>query len=243
MLALAPFGAGGCAVNRQRWSCSRRRAGAAAELAARLPRRAGARAALFRVECGAVLHLGRRWSRLGLLRRRFAPVAAALGAACLINLAPYYGYETKPRWDLVAERPRRFRPGPATSSCSTAIIRVWCCRFLRPERVLTSIGIILTWRMPEAIKLASGHIFGRSMAGSGRPRRNGARRPISQRACRLGPARQRKVGRALHRPVALPSERTPSPKTRGPGMRPRGRGVQQHPTSPDHVPPQPPGLT
>ena len=40
----------------------------------------------------------------GLRGWRFAGGAAALGALCLINLSPYYGDETKPRWDLLAAR-------------------------------------------------------------------------------------------------------------------------------------------
>lgn len=41
------------------------------------------------------------------LRPALLPAAAlvvALMAACLVNLAPYYRYETKPRWDLAAEQ-------------------------------------------------------------------------------------------------------------------------------------------
>lgn len=40
----------------------------------------------------------------GLRGWRFAGCAAALGALCLVNLSPYYGAETKPRWDLLAAR-------------------------------------------------------------------------------------------------------------------------------------------
>ncbi|HTT78650.1 MAG TPA: glycosyltransferase family 39 protein, partial [Stellaceae bacterium] len=35
---------------------------------------------------------------------RFAACAAALAAACLINLSPYYHAETKPRWDVAVDR-------------------------------------------------------------------------------------------------------------------------------------------
>ncbi|HTZ78015.1 MAG TPA: hypothetical protein VMC10_08910 [Stellaceae bacterium] len=38
----------------------------------------------------------------GLSRRRFAAAAAVLGILGFLNLAPYYGAETKPRWDLAA---------------------------------------------------------------------------------------------------------------------------------------------
>lgn len=44
-----------------------------------------------------------RFFRERLSRQRFAALALALAAACLVNLAPYYAYETKPRWDLAAK--------------------------------------------------------------------------------------------------------------------------------------------
>ena len=63
--------------------------------------------------------------------RRFAAATAVLGAACLVNLIPYYDYETKPRWDLVAAQlaPRHSR---AMWSCSTAITPIPCFRFSPP---------------------------------------------------------------------------------------------------------------
>jgi hypothetical protein len=43
---------------------------------------------------------------------RFAAAAAALTAACAVNLLPYYHYETKPRWDLlVARLAAKAKPG------------------------------------------------------------------------------------------------------------------------------------
>ncbi len=60
-----------------------------------VPRYVGWSAAPFFVLAGAGLG--------GLSVGRFAGGAAALAAACLINLSPYYRDETKPRWDLAVE--------------------------------------------------------------------------------------------------------------------------------------------
>ena len=95
---------------------------------------------------------------------RFAPIAAALGAACLINLAPYYGYETKPRWDLLAsDLAASAKPGDVVvldSPYSRLVLSFFAAR-----AGLDQHRVILTWRMPEAVKLASGHnlwaVYGR----------------------------------------------------------------------------------
>jgi mannosyltransferase len=43
---------------------------------------------------------------------RLAALAGMLGAACFVNLVPYYDYETKPRWDQLAARlATKIQPG------------------------------------------------------------------------------------------------------------------------------------
>jgi mannosyltransferase len=48
----------------------------------------------------------------GISWRAFAASSTVLAAACLVNLLPYYGYETKPRWDIAArELAEMAKPG------------------------------------------------------------------------------------------------------------------------------------
>jgi mannosyltransferase len=97
---------------------------------------------------------------------RFASLTAALGTICLINLSPYYGYETKPRWDLVVTKIAAFaRPGDvvlANSYYAYSVLSVFAARAGLDQR-----HIKLTWLMPEAVaKTAPGHdvwaVYGRS---------------------------------------------------------------------------------
>lgn len=117
---------------------------------------------------------------------RFAALAGLLGAVCLLNLAPYYQFETKPRWDLLAERlAARARPGDVVlvnDYYGYYVFSVFAAR-----AGLTDHQVKVTWRLPEAAKLAAGHdlwvvygrtgqaamepleLYRRSLAGLGRP--------------------------------------------------------------------------
>ncbi len=97
--------------------------------------------------------------------RYFAPAAAALSIACLVNLAPYYGDETKPRWDLVAAQlAAAARPGDVVlldSYYSYSVLSVFAAR-----AGLADHGVSLTWDLPQALREAPGHdlwaVYGRA---------------------------------------------------------------------------------
>jgi mannosyltransferase len=96
---------------------------------------------------------------------RFVPATAMLGAACLINLSPYYGYETKPRWDLLAARlAAAAQPGDVVlldNYYSYSVLSVFASR-----TGLADHQVILTWSLAEAARLAAGHdlwaVYGRT---------------------------------------------------------------------------------
>ena len=110
---------------------------------------------------------------LGRLRGpRFAAVAASLGAAALINLAPYYGYETKPRWDLLAAKlATTARPGDVVllnSYYAYSMLSVFAVRAGLDER-----RVKLTWQLSEAAQIAPGRdvwaVYGRTGQNSRQP--------------------------------------------------------------------------
>lgn len=97
--------------------------------------------------------------------RRFAFASAILGAAGLTNLVPYYGYETKPRWDLVAKRlAAKARPGDVVlvnSYYAYSILSVFAAQAGLDEH-----RVKLTWELPQAEQIPPGRdvwaIFGRT---------------------------------------------------------------------------------
>ncbi|HJU16084.1 MAG TPA: hypothetical protein VJ770_06410, partial [Stellaceae bacterium] len=99
---------------------------------------------------------------------RFAAATAALLAACAVNLAPYYHYETKPRWDLLAARvAAAAKPGDlvlVNKGYSYYVFSVFA------ERAgLAARGIRLARHIGEAERLAPGHdvwaVYGRTGQG------------------------------------------------------------------------------
>jgi mannosyltransferase len=100
---------------------------------------------------------------------RFAAATAMLGAACLVNLIPYYGYETKPRWDLLAAQlAAAAQPGDVVlldSYYSYSVLAVFAARAGLDDHRVT-----LTWNLPEAARLAPGHdlwaVYGRTGQGA-----------------------------------------------------------------------------
>ncbi len=84
---------------------------------------------------------------------RFAALATALGVVCLINLIPYYGYETKPRWDLVATKLAAIaHPGDVVlvnSYYGYSVLSVFAARAGLDQR-----HVKLTWLLPEAVEPA-----------------------------------------------------------------------------------------
>lgn len=102
---------------------------------------------------------------------RFAVAAAALTAACAINLFPYYGYETKPRWDLLAARlAAKAKPGDVVlvnRGYSYYVFEVFAQRVGLARR---GIGIARhVAEAKEAERLAPGHniwaVYGRTGQG------------------------------------------------------------------------------
>ncbi len=97
--------------------------------------------------------------------RRFAAAAAGLAAACLVNLTPYYGYETKPRWDLLAAQlAAAAQPGDVVlldNYYSYSVLSAFAA-----QAGLDDHRIALTWSLPEAARLAPGHdlwaVYGRT---------------------------------------------------------------------------------
>jgi mannosyltransferase len=96
---------------------------------------------------------------------RFAALATALGAVGLINLIPYYGYETKPRWDLVATKLAAIsHPGDVVlvnSYYAYTVLSIFADRVGLDAR-----HVKLTWLLPEAVKIAPDQdvwaVYGRS---------------------------------------------------------------------------------
>lgn len=105
---------------------------------------------------------------VGLGRMALAPFAALaplLVAVCLTNLLPYYNFEAKPRWDLLAsELAAEARPGDVVllnSYYSYSVLAVFAAR-----AGLANGGVALSWQLPQAAALASGHdlwaVYGRA---------------------------------------------------------------------------------
>jgi mannosyltransferase len=87
---------------------------------------------------------------------RFAALAGTLGAACLVNLAPYYNYETKPRWDRLAERlASKAQPGDVV--LLNDYYSYYVFSVFAPRTGLADGRVKLTWQLPEALRLAAGH--------------------------------------------------------------------------------------
>jgi mannosyltransferase len=101
----------------------------------------------------------------GLSFPRFAAATAMLAAACFVNLRPYYRYETKPRWDLLAAQlTAAARPGDVVlldSYYSYSVFIVFAARAGLDDHQVT-----VTWKLPEAAVLAPGHdlwaVYGRT---------------------------------------------------------------------------------
>jgi 4-amino-4-deoxy-L-arabinose transferase-like glycosyltransferase len=99
-----------------------------------------------------------------LSRVRSVALGVALTVVCLINLAPYYDYETKPRWDLAArELAALARPGDVV--LVNSYYAYWVLsNFARPAG-LDEDRIKVTWKREEAIP-PPGHtlwaIYGRT---------------------------------------------------------------------------------
>ena len=127
---------------------------------------------------------------------RFAALAAALCAAGLANLAPYYATETKPRWDLLATRLAvAAQPGDVVlvdNGYAYSVLSVFAARAGLDGR-----RVKLTWRRSEAAQIAPGHdvwaVYGR--AGQGKKQ---SAEDYRQSLAALGrPVLEKSVGRYI----------------------------------------------
>jgi mannosyltransferase len=128
---------------------------------------------------------------------RLAPATAMLGAAGMINLMPYYDYETKPRWDLLAVRlADAAQPGDVVlldNYYSYSVLSVFAAR-----SGLADHQVNLTWSLLEAARLAPGHtvwaVYGRTGQAAKKQSLEDYRRTLAP----LGrPASENSVGRYI----------------------------------------------
>lgn len=103
---------------------------------------------------------------------QFTVATASLCAAGLVNLAPYYGYETKPRWDLLATKLAAVaRPGDVVllnSYYAYSVLSVFAARAGLDES-----RVKLTWQLSEAAQTPPGRdvwaVYGRTGQNARQP--------------------------------------------------------------------------
>jgi mannosyltransferase len=107
-------------------------------------------AAPFFVLAGAGLGRLRNWA--------FAACVTAIAAACLINLKPYYKYETKPRWDLAAST-----LASEAQRGDVVLVNGWYAyHVLSAFAARDELGdrqLVLTWEPATAAQSAPGHVL------------------------------------------------------------------------------------
>jgi mannosyltransferase len=102
--------------------------------------------------------------------RAFAVLgAAALASALFVNLLPYYGYETKPRWDLAArELAEKAKPGDVVLADRGYTYNVFSI-YAEKEK-LAAHGLKVTAQLHDAEVWAPGHdvwaVYGRTAQGN-----------------------------------------------------------------------------
>ena len=103
---------------------------------------------------------------LGQLQGARAAIAMlVVSAACLFNLKPYYSYETKPRWDLVAKLlAADAQPGDVV--LVNSYYAYWVLTAFAPQTGLDESQIMLTWEAPKVVSPPPGHtvwaVYGRT---------------------------------------------------------------------------------
>jgi hypothetical protein len=84
---------------------------------------------------------------------RFAALASIFGMACFVNIVPYYSYETKPRWDLLAARlATKARPGDVVLVNDYYAYYVFSVFAARADLARRQVKV--TWQLPEAARQA-----------------------------------------------------------------------------------------
>lgn len=126
----------------------------------------------------------------------FPAATASLGATGLLSLLPYYSYETKPRWDLVATKLAAMtRPGDMVlldSYYAYSVLSVFARQAHLDQR-----AVRLTWQLPDALQIAPGRdvwaVYGRTGQVTKQPAEN-----YRQSLSPLGyPASEESVGRYI----------------------------------------------
>ena len=144
---------------------------------------------------------------------RLAPATAMLGAAGMINLMPYYDYETKPRWDLLAAQSRRCRPAGRCGPARQLLFLFGAFGFCRPlwsrrpsgQLDLEFAGSSQACARPHRLGGLWAHWTSRQKAVAG---------GLSPDSRPPGTPGIRKFGRTLHRVVAVqPAERSRQNRT------------------------------
>jgi mannosyltransferase len=128
--------------------------------------------------------------------RRFALASAVLGATGLVNLIPYYGYETKPRWDLVAKRlAAKARPGDVVlvnNYYAYSILSVFAAQAGLDEH-----QVKLTWELPQAEQIPPGRDVWAVYGRTGQAARQSPGEYEKSLASLGHPALERSVGRYI----------------------------------------------
>ena len=100
--------------------------------------------------------------------RAFAASSTALAAAALVNLLPYYGYETKPRWDLAARELARMGK-PADVVLANRGYTYYVFDIYAKRAHLAEQGLTIAHHLREAEAKAPGHdvwaLYGRTGQG------------------------------------------------------------------------------
>jgi 4-amino-4-deoxy-L-arabinose transferase-like glycosyltransferase len=96
---------------------------------------------------------------------RYAALTAPLVVTCLFSLKPYYGYETKPRWDLVAKQLAAVaRPGDVV--LVNSYYAYWILSSFAEGAGLDEAQVRVTWEIPKAVPPLPGHalwaVYGRT---------------------------------------------------------------------------------
>ncbi|HTQ33815.1 MAG TPA: glycosyltransferase family 39 protein [Stellaceae bacterium] len=96
---------------------------------------------------------------------RFTMAAIGVAGACLLALSPYYGYETKPRWDLAARQLATLaRPGDTV--LVNSYYAYWLLSAFAAGAGLDEHKVTVTWEFSKVVPPLPGHtlwaVYGRT---------------------------------------------------------------------------------
>jgi mannosyltransferase len=127
----------------------------------------------------------------------FVGVATGLAVACLVNLLPYYTYETKPRWDLVATQlAAAAQPGDvvlADSYYSYLVLSTFATR-----EGLDDHGVTFAFTPAEAVEKAGNHSIWAVFGPAGQVKKKPSPDDFRRQLAALGePVAENPVGRYI----------------------------------------------